>query len=520
GLALLRSLLETYWDGVYPRADDDGDLELRATPLSWIGLQLDSALRETPLFQGRLNWYNYRDSRTIPSEDDARGDQTKQQAREEALQEGGVPPEEFEAAFQSTPSQALRQLHDDLNTLMEAVRGLGEFCDQKFADASPDFNPMLKTLEEIYQVVRVLYKRKGGDQPEEETEESVPDAPGGEEAESWTNAESDSATPVARSTKRAKVSSGPEPTSVEDAIARIQNTVRYLRREQPSNPTPYLIARALRWGELRANGTYPDFGLFEAPSTETRVELKRLAREGEWEQARELAETAAAEPCGRAWLDLQRYAVTACRATGQDMPAQAILAGVKALIADYPELPSWTLADDTPTANAETQQWLKDENLLPVDPASSGSNMGSADMGWHEPSHETVRQCQEADGEPVPPDAYDLAMEAARSGRTGEAVEILSRQIEDEHSGRGRFLRKTQLAQVCLALGNAALARPILHDLSEEIARRKLEDWESPDLVSQPLALLYRCLDPEDTHKQELYARICRLDPRRALGLA
>jgi type VI secretion system protein ImpA len=111
-------------------------------------------------------------------------------------------------------------------------------------------------------------------------------------------------------------------------------------------------------------------------------------------------------------------------------------------------------------------------------------------------------------------------MEAARSGRIEEAFHILSREAGQERSGRGRFLRRVQLAQVCMATGNKDIARPILQEVAEEIRRRGLEEWETADLVAQPVALLYRCLDDQDAEeKRQLYAQICRLDPSRALGL-
>src|ERR1035438_2238010 len=107
-------------------------------------------------------------------------------------------------------------------------------------------------------------------------------------------------------------------------------------------------------------------------------------------------------------------------------------------------------------------------------------------------------------------------MEAARTDHVEDALGILSREVAHERSGRGRFLRRIQLAQVCLATGNRDIGRPILQELAEEIERRGLEQWENPDMVAQPLALLYRCLDdPQDTggEKRKLYGQICRLDP-------
>jgi type VI secretion system protein ImpA len=95
------------------------------------------------------------------------------------------------------------------------------------------------------------------------------------------------------------------------------------------------------------------------------------------------------------------------------------------------------------------------------------------------------------------------------------------RELGQEPSGRGRFLRKSQLAQLCVATGHQPIAFPILQDMASEIERRKLEDWETAEMVAHPLALLYKCLNsdaaPED--RQKLYSWICRLDPLQALNI-
>jgi type VI secretion system protein ImpA len=322
------------------------------------------------------------------------------------------------------------------------------------------------------------------------------------------------------SARRVAASAGAEPASIDDAMEQILRAARFLRREMPLSPVPYLVVRALRWGELRANGSYADQSQFEAPATEIRVELKRLANEGLWDAVREAAENAAGQPCGRAWLDVQRYAATACRNNGLEAPAVAILSGVKALLADYPDLPNWVLVDDTPVANSETRQWLESEGLLAVShPAAEPAAEPPPPMWTYTP--EPVQQPQPgADCVEAPPDAFDLARDAAQSGRFQEAVSILSVEIAHESSARARFLRKTQLAQICLAAGQPEIGRPILQQLSLEIGERGLEQWENGETLSQPLALLYQCMNGDETAaRQELYGRICRLDPPRALGL-
>jgi type VI secretion system protein ImpA len=508
GLELVRGLLDTFWDSVYPQIED-GDLDLRAMPLSWIGSQLGLTLRSTPILNGGCNWYNHRSSRAIPTEEEAQADPAKQTARTEALEEGEVSPEDFERAFTATPFAALKASYEELTALNQYVDSLGEFCNEKFGDQSPDFGPLRGTIEEVGAVVRVLFKKKEElEGPPEAIEQSPPT---GEQIDSGSGGQTFAA--AATAPRRQSSSSTTDPGSIDDAIERVLSAARYLRREQPQNPVPYLLTRAFRWGEIRATQASPE--MLAAPPTRLRMELKRLAAEGQWEALRDAVEDAASDPCSRVWLDLQRYAVQACRFSGCYEAAHAIVSELRALIADFPHLPKVTLADDTPAANPETVQWLTDENITPLPmPDTAGSPQ-------FEPWNITPQSAPKDDASaPVTPDPYDLAMEAARSGRVDEAVEMLSLEIAQEQSGRARFLRRAQLAQICIAAGHNAIGRPVLRDLSDEISSRSLEDWETSDMISQPLALLYRSLAGDaQEEKEQLYARICKIDPLRALRL-
>jgi hypothetical protein len=114
-------------------------------------------------------------------------------------------------------------------------------------------------------------------------------------------------------------------------------------------------------------------------------------------------------------------------------------------------------------------------------------------------------------------------MQAARAGRPQEGIEMLTREIAHESNGRARFHRKLQLTQLCISAGHNDVAVPILQALAAEIERHKLEDWESPELLAQPLALLYRCLAKDEgsaDERQKLYSWICRLDPLQAMNVS
>ena len=65
GLDLLRGLLENFWDTLYPELED-GDAELRATPLDWVGSRLDQPIKRAPLTKSGLDWFKYKESREVP----------------------------------------------------------------------------------------------------------------------------------------------------------------------------------------------------------------------------------------------------------------------------------------------------------------------------------------------------------------------------------------------------------------------------------------------------------------------
>jgi len=209
-----------------------------------------------------------------------------------------------------------------------------------------------------------------------------------------------------------------------------------------------------------------------------------------------------AQPYGRAWLDLQRHAVNATEQSGYAHVAAAIRSEVRALLVDLPRLPQWEFSDETPVANAETLAWLKQlESPAPPElPVSV----------FEEPAAPVPN---------APPDTFTLAVEAARSGRANEAIQMLADEIPRQQSGRARFQRRLQLAQVCMMTGHETLAAPILEELAQSIDLHQLDAWESREIVAQPLVMLYK-LQHDDAVKQKLYARISRLDPLQALECA
>lgn len=515
-LQMFLKMQQEFWETVYPEIED-GDVGLRAVPVEWTANRAAVLLREAPLTSSKLNFHEYKESRAVGYEADAADNETKTAARELAIADGKVTGEDFDTAVVATPKSFYAGLDSSLDSSLETLETLQQFCEEKYGDDGPSFSRLRTAIEEVRQVVGALLNEKRKTEPDEGAE-SAED----ESAEEFV-AEQGDAVVAAQSTPRKGKSLAAEPADWDDAVSRVNACAEFMRTQNAYSPVPYLLQMAVRWGELREQGSSPSYDFLVAPKTAVRQTLKRLAAESNWEELLTTALAAAGAPCGRAWLDVQRYLWTASYNGGYQTLADTVVASVRALLHDVPELRNWTLDDDTPTANPETQAWL-DEMVVPrtaemvhvesapeADPVETDSAF-SMDM-----------PTPEDQGEGRTPDAYELAEQFMRQGQVESAIQLLARDAAQQPSGRMRFQRRMQVAQLCMAAGLGDVAHPMLEQLAREMEQRNLEEWEAGEILAQPLALLLKCLEKTSNStvdRAAIFARLCHIDPAAAIHLS
>ena len=501
GLDLCRRLVSEFWDTLYPVLED-GDREFRATPLSWIGSNLDLPLRSAPLVErARYSLLSYQESRTVGYEDQAKTDKERSTRAKLIEKEKKLAPEVFDKAFAETPKSFYVQAEKDLDGSLLALEALGEVCDEKFEGDAPSFRKLKTAIEEVRRTVHSLLEKKRESDPD-----SVPAPSPVPTPDHDSDSERHPPIPL-------QLGVTPDPADHSQALAAVAGAASFLRKQEPLSPAPYLMLRGLRWGELRAGGKLEDATLLEAPPTDLRQNVKRLALAGKWRELLEACEGAMAHPCSRAWLDLQRLSVAACNGLGNEYQpiAIAIQTELRALLNDLPELLDATLLDDTPAANPETKAWL-----LQLGSSSHLSNGFHGDA--QAPSEPAVT------GTPVwlsaAADAYSLAKDALTEGHAERAFAIMRVEIARQRSGRNRFRRTMQLIDLAVSSGKDAIAQPLLEDIAAAIENHKLDAWEDPELVAGDLLQLMRHskrIQGSSSDKQKLFERICRLDPVLAL---
>ncbi len=514
GLQLLRGMLEQYWDQLH------SSVAARSAILGVLGSDaLTIPVRLVPLTEWGHSHFHFKEwSRgAIPP---------KAPKEADALWPGN-----FEQGLADTGQEFYSKLSESLDGSLKALDDLEAVCRDRF-DGSGEPPPRLGDLRQAFQQVRaavgqLLEKKAPSPPPPPPPEPGPPAAPAPQAAPQPAPAATAGAGAAAAPPPSPPVppaapppppqapapSPAPQvmaPKGPDQVPAVIASAARTLRDHDPTDPVPYLLLRGLRWGEIRAGMKGVDPQLLDAPSPEDRKRLRGLFLEEQWQELLAAAEEVMATEAGRGWLDLQRYSILAADKLGKDFrPVAAALRGaLRTVLEDLPALAETTLMDDTASASSDTLAWLRAAGFIQSE---------EADDPGADPGGDTDPDASRREG------SFERAQQMVQGGDPDGAIRLLLRRADGEPSERARFITRAEAAAIMVARGELAVARPILDELYKEVDQHGLEDWEAGEVVARALGLLYRCLQAsEGPLRQQVYQRICRLDPllARTLGEA
>lgn len=243
GAHLLSALLESYWDGIYPLADED-DLEPRAAPINWINTHLEQILLlhvplyplpdKSPPFLSLREWQQ---AMEVEYGGAARKDQDGVIGREDLL------------AYAVPHLHRLAQMDTDIAEARQAWLELSSLLDAKFERDAPSVSRVIAMLGQMQQALRsLLHNRDPRQQPAlAPVNFSTTDT-----AHSMDS--SDFVEPVAPAVELPSLPVGEDSHagigSRDRAYFLLEQIAQYLEKTEPHSPTPYLIKRAVTWGRL------------------------------------------------------------------------------------------------------------------------------------------------------------------------------------------------------------------------------------------------------------------------------
>jgi type VI secretion system protein ImpA len=223
GMALVRGLLETYWDGVHPQldAEDHDDPTARVNAIAPLA-SMDGALallQTTPFVQSaRLGRFSLRDLRVANGE-----------LKPSAPTEGGTPPPsmtEIEACCMDCPEEELTATATAIGQTLGHIHAIDQLLTDKVGTQGPDLKPLLADVQELQKFLTAQVARGNPNAAADG------DAADGDAAADGSQAATGGGN---------RGIGGPQ-----DVVRRIDEICEYYARVEPSSPVPLLLRRAQR----------------------------------------------------------------------------------------------------------------------------------------------------------------------------------------------------------------------------------------------------------------------------------
>lgn len=240
GLALMAGLCRRYWERLYPRIED-GDLDYRLGVFHWLNERLALVLQETVVTQveagnGRdLTWQDWQKAQRMDIM--AQRDRREFQRAEAA---GEVTRAKFNAGVGMTPTGFYRRLMADLADARAAADELLRVLEEACGSDAPSLSRLLEQLTKLEAFARSVLNERGESM---EPTPAEPPPPAGEAPAGTAGA------PGSAPDQPVIGATGPI-RSREEAYRRLAEIAEYLSKVEPHSPTPYLIRRAVSWGNM------------------------------------------------------------------------------------------------------------------------------------------------------------------------------------------------------------------------------------------------------------------------------
>lgn len=230
GFHLVGQLCERYWDGIYPRPDDDGVASTVAQLAGLNGEGSEGALigpiAAIAITQGSsarpLTGEDYADAENVSRTSDP-------DARAKRIAQGAATFEKFDAASRETSPEFFADLREDIAAAIvefeQMTRILEEKCgvDGHGYSAAPPSSKIANALSESQSRVKALAGEPAAPPPE-----------GGDLATTFAVGKSAGGSMMAR----------------EDAFNALLKVADYFRRTEPHSPVSYALEQAVRWGRM------------------------------------------------------------------------------------------------------------------------------------------------------------------------------------------------------------------------------------------------------------------------------
>lgn len=207
GLRLVAALCERYWDGLHPRADEDG-FERRIGSLAWIAARISPLAKGVPVLESGATLMQW----------------------EAAHGRDGEAAAQLETARTRTSAKFSEALAQDAEACIAALDELERVTDERLGTDGPSFSVARAVLGDVKDFV-------------------TPASAAAVAARPGRGMAAPAGTAMVRAALPVPLAEGPLQHR-EQALAQLRQVAEFFRRTEPHSPVAYLADKAARWGEM------------------------------------------------------------------------------------------------------------------------------------------------------------------------------------------------------------------------------------------------------------------------------
>jgi type VI secretion system protein ImpA len=252
GLELICRLCEAYWDSLYPPLE--ADLTPRLAAIRWINDKLSRRLRLLPLTDPSMpgvpaySLANWDVAMRNPTRDTGNGNPSTD----------GITLTKFEQSVSVTSYEWFCALKDSVDATLKHIRALDSLIDQRAGKESPGLVKLRSEAEAVGELVETMLtaaRAKLPAPPAATAPESNRELDFSAASSALVRAEPQ--LPLKTEEVLEQSSFGPI-RSRADAYRQLEEIAEFLYRNDPHSPTPYLIRRAVAWGQMHFDELLPE----------------------------------------------------------------------------------------------------------------------------------------------------------------------------------------------------------------------------------------------------------------------
>lgn len=237
GVQLMHALCETYWDQIYPQIDDSGS-DYRVAPIDWLNDKISKQMGlyaiSNPEKEG-VYFFSLGDFEYIQNNGEKNPD-SNSPAGGKILNISAM-----QASIDATANYFYEVLYHDSLFAIKVLEEFESFLEDKLPNQMVSLYQLRKALGTFRDVMLSVLRER----------DLLSGEPKTLELSTMEETENSNETPVSEGSPAMEtiVPTGPI-TNREQAYALIGEIARYLEVAEPHSPTPYLLKKAISWGNM------------------------------------------------------------------------------------------------------------------------------------------------------------------------------------------------------------------------------------------------------------------------------